>query len=50
MLDAEGGERWDAARMAQFYGDLVRQYPIVSIEDGMAENDWDGWKLLTDRL
>jgi enolase len=28
----------------------VRQYPIVSIEDGMAEDDWDGWKLMTDRL
>src|SRR5690606_7281766 len=30
--------------------DLVRQYPVVSIEDGMAENDWDGWKQLTERL
>jgi len=50
VLDAEGGERWDAARMAQFYGDLVRQYPIVSIEDGMAEDDWDGWSQLTDEL
>ncbi|MHB8709549.1 MAG: phosphopyruvate hydratase family protein, partial [Desulfuromonadales bacterium] len=32
------------------YADLVDRYPIISIEDGMAENDWDGWKLLTERL
>ena len=36
--------------MVDFYEDLVNRYPIISIEDGMAENDWDGWKLLTDRL
>jgi enolase len=36
--------------MVEFYADLVERYPIISIEDGMAENDWDGWKLLTDRL
>jgi enolase len=36
--------------MVQFYENLVNKYPIISIEDGMAENDWDGWKLLTDRL
>ena len=36
--------------MVDFYEDLVNRYPIVSIEDGMAENDWDGWKLLTERL
>jgi len=39
-----------AADMADFYEDLVNRYPIVSIEDGLAENDWDGWKLLTERL
>ncbi|NPA82475.1 MAG: phosphopyruvate hydratase, partial [Epsilonproteobacteria bacterium] len=33
-----------------FYENLVNKYPIVSIEDGMAEDDWDGWKKLTDRL
>jgi enolase len=38
------------AEMVAFYEDLVNRYPIISIEDGMAENDWDGWKLLTDRL
>ncbi|HIJ94793.1 MAG TPA: phosphopyruvate hydratase [Desulfuromonadales bacterium] len=36
--------------LVDFYEDLVNRYPIISIEDGMAENDWDGWKLLTDRL
>ncbi|APG23667.1 MAG: phosphopyruvate hydratase [Syntrophotalea acetylenica] len=39
-----------AAELVDFYADLVDRYPIVSIEDGMAENDWDGWKLLTDKL
>jgi enolase len=38
------------AEMVDFYENLVNKYPIISIEDGMAENDWDGWKLLTDRL
>ena len=36
--------------MADFYVDWVKKYPIVSIEDGMAEDDWDGWKLITDKL
>ena len=39
-----------AADMVEFYADLVERYPIISIEDGMSENDWDGWKLLTERL
>jgi enolase len=37
-------------QMVDFYENLVKKYPIISIEDGMAENDWAGWKLLTDRL
>jgi enolase len=37
-------------QMADFWADWVRQYPIVSIEDGMAEDDWAGWKLLTERM
>jgi enolase len=37
-------------QMVEFWESWVRQYPIISLEDGMAENDWDGWKLLTDRL
>ncbi len=36
--------------MVKFYADWVRQYPIVSLEDGLAEDDWDGWKILTDEL
>ena len=37
-------------QMAEFWANWVRQYPIVSIEDGLAENDWDGWKLLTKNI
>jgi len=37
-------------QMVRFYEEWVRQYPIISIEDGMAEDDWDGWKLMTERL
>jgi len=37
-------------QMVEFWADWVRQYPIVSLEDGMSEEDWDGWKLLTDTL
>ena len=36
--------------MVHFYDNWVRQYPIVSLEDGLAEDDWEGWKLLTDKL
>jgi enolase len=36
--------------MVDFYNDWVRQYPIVSLEDGLAEDDWEGWKILTDKL
>jgi len=39
-----------AAETVAFYEDLVDRYPIVSIEDGLAENDWDGWKLMTEKL
>ncbi|MBI4444044.1 MAG: phosphopyruvate hydratase [Acidobacteria bacterium] len=39
-----------AEQMVRFYEDWVRQYPIVSIEDGLAEDDWQGWKLLTECL
>ena len=36
--------------MVAFYADWVKQYPIVSLEDGLAEDDWDGWKILTEEL
>ncbi|HBA85574.1 MAG TPA: phosphopyruvate hydratase [Verrucomicrobia bacterium] len=39
-----------AAQMVDFWADWVKNYPIISIEDGMAEGDWDGWKLMTERL
>jgi len=39
-----------SAEMVEFYSDLVKKFPIISIEDGMAENDWTGWKLLTDKI
>ena len=35
--------------MVDFYAELAERYPIVSIEDGLAEDDWDGWRLLTER-
>ena len=37
-----------SAQMVELYADWIRQYPIISIEDGIAESDWDGWKLLTE--
>lgn len=39
-----------AAEMVEFYRDLADRYPIVSLEDGLDENDWDGWRLLTEQL
>jgi enolase len=44
------GSTRDAEGMIRFYAEWVRQYPIVSIEDGLAEDDWRGWKLLTTEL
>ncbi len=48
-LDSEG-LRLDSAGFTDYLANLADKYPIVSIEDGMAENDWAGWKRLTDRL
>jgi enolase len=48
-LDGEG-KVLDAIGLVAYYADLVDRYPIVSIEDGMAEDDWDGWSLLTQAL
>ena len=44
------GKSLDAAGMVDYYAALVGRYPIVSIEDGMAEDDWEGWKALTDAV
>ena len=44
------GKNYTSAEMVEFYRDLCTKFPIFSIEDGMAEDDWEGWKLLTDAL
>ncbi len=49
MLEHEG-RTLSAAELADYWVDLAARYPIVSIEDGMDEEDWDGWKALTERL
>ncbi|HET57026.1 MAG TPA: phosphopyruvate hydratase [Deltaproteobacteria bacterium] len=50
VLTAEGKPEKSAAELIVFYEDLVSRYPIVSIEDGLAEDDWDGWHMMTERL
>lgn len=47
---ASTGDRLDSKKMVEFMEDWVNRYPILSIEDGLAENDWDGWAYLTERL
>jgi enolase len=49
VLDAEG-RAFDSAGFADYLAELAGRYPIISIEDGMDENDWAGWKLLTERI
>ena len=49
VLEGEG-KTLDAGGNAQYLADLVSRYPIISIEDGMSEDDWDGWKVLTEEL
>jgi enolase len=44
------GRRLSSEEMAAYWAEMAGKYPILSIEDGMDENDWDGWKLLTDRI
>jgi enolase len=44
------GKKLSSEKMVDFWANWVKNYPIVSIEDGMAEDDWKGWKLLTDKL
>jgi len=50
ILENEAQPEKSADQLIDFYENLVNNYPIISIEDGMAENDWDGWKKMTDRL
>ncbi len=47
---ASENKQFNSEQMADFFVDWVNKYPIISIEDGMDENDWDGWKLLTEKL
>ena len=44
------GDKLTSAEMVDFWVDWTKKYPILSIEDGLDENDWDGWKLLTEKL
>lgn len=47
---AKEGRELSSAEMVDFWANWVEKYPIISIEDGLAEDDWDGWKLMTERL
>ena len=44
------GDKLTSSQMVDFWADWRKKYPIISIEDGFAEEDWDGWKLMTDKL
>lgn len=50
IFKKSSGEKLDSAQMVDFYGELVRKYPIISIEDGLAEDDWKGWEIMTRKL
>ncbi len=49
-FEGENGAVRTSEEQAAYFGELISKYPIDSIEDGMSENDWDGWKLLTDKI
>ncbi len=49
VFEGEGKKR-TSEEMVEFWTDLVSRYPIISIEDGFAEDDWDGWKKMTENL
>lgn len=49
-FEGKAGEVRDGKQQADYLSDLVDEYPIISIEDGMAENDWEGWKYLTEKI
>ncbi|MFB7893852.1 phosphopyruvate hydratase [Microbacterium sp. NPDC056044] len=44
------GKSWSAEQLTDYYADLVANYPVVTIEDALAEDDWDAWKALTDKI
>ena len=49
-LAAEGDNKWTSSEMVDYLAGLANKYPIISIEDGLAENDWAGWKKLTNAI
>ena len=49
-FEGEGGEVRTSEEQAQYLTELSQQYPIISIEDGMDENDWEGWRILTEKV
>jgi enolase len=50
LLRREGGRKLTSAQLVDLWESWVKKYPIISLEDGLAQDDWDGWKLLTKRL
>jgi enolase len=50
VIESEGDKKLTSAQMVDWYASLAGRYPIVSIEDGLAEDDWEGWPLLTQKL
>ena len=50
VLAGEGGKAFTSFELSDFYAELVEKYPIISIEDGLDENDWEGWAYLTQKL
>ncbi len=50
VLAGEGGRELESAALVDLYVDLAKRFPLVSIEDGMAEDDWAGWKIQTERM
>jgi enolase len=50
ILGAEEKTEYSARDLVEFYAGLIRDFPIVSIEDGLSQDDWDGWKIMTDQL
>jgi enolase len=50
LLRREGGKKLTSAELVDLWAKWVEQYPIISIEDGFAQDDWEGWKLMTERL
>ena len=50
VFKKSGGEKKSAEEMVEIYSDWIDKYPIYSIEDGLSEDDWDGWKIMTEKL